>query len=111
MKAPQAPSPRKTRQRGLLIALAARLILALIGSGLGAYFAFFSKSTAPVAPTIVGHAYFASSGLLSPDSKQAITDHLQINLENIPPPHPGKSYYPCRLNAITLKFKPYFSAQ
>ena len=111
MQPPQAPSPRKTRQRGLLIALAALLILALIGSGLGAYFAFFSKSAAPVAPTIVGHAYFASSGLLSPDSKQGITDQLQINLENIPPPQSGKSYYAWLLNDIKLEFKPIFVGQ
>jgi len=111
MQPPQAPSPQKTRQRGLLIALAALLILALIGSGLGAYFAFFSKSTAPVAPTIVGHAYFASSGLLSPDSKQGITDQLQINLENIPPPQQGKSYYAWLLNDIKLEFKPIFVGQ
>lgn len=111
MQPPQAPSPRKTRQRGLLIALAALLILALIGSGLGAYFAFFSKSTAPVAPTIVGHAYFASSGLLSPDSKQGITDQLQINLENIPPPQQGKSYYAWLLNDIKLEFKPILVGQ
>ena len=111
MQPPQAPSPQKTRQRGLLIALAALLILALIGSGLGAYFAFFSKGNAPVAHTIVGHAYFASSGLLSPDSKQGITDQLQINLESIPPPQSGKSYYAWLLNDITMEFKPIFVGQ
>ena len=111
MQPPQAPSPQKPRRRGLLIALAALLILALVGSVLGAYFAFFSKGTAPVAPTIVGHAYFASSGLLSPDSKQGITDQLQINLENIPPPQPGKSYYAWLLNDITMEFKPIFMGQ
>lgn len=111
MQPPQAPSPQITRRRGLLIALAALLILALVGSVLGAYFAFFSKGTAPVAPTIVGHAYFASSGLLSPDSKQGITDQLQINLENIPPPQPGKSYYAWLLNDITVEFKAIFVGQ
>ncbi len=57
---------------------------------------------------IVGHAYFSSSGLLSPDSTQGITDLLQINLDNIPPPQSGKSYYAWLLNDIHMDWKPIF---
>ncbi len=110
---PVPPAPQKPRRRGLWIALAALLILALIGSGLGAYFAFFSKGPAPTASLLVGHAYFVSSGLLSstPESSQGITDQLQLRLENIPAPQPGKSYYAWLLNDKTLSWNPILLGQ
>jgi len=41
-----------------------------------------------------GQAFFASSGLLgSKNSSQGTTDELQVNLQGIPDPHPGESYY------------------
>jgi serine/threonine protein kinase len=111
MPPPPAPTSKKPGRRGLWIALAALLILALIGSSLGAYFAFFSKGNSPpTTTTIVGNAYFFSSGLLSsdPTSKQGIADQLQISLKNIPPPQAGKSYYAWLLNDIHLDYKPIF---
>ena len=108
---PTLPAFRKSRRPLLWIALTALLLLVLIGSSLGAYFAFFSKGTTPSTSLstslIVGHAYFVSSGLLSsnPGSNQGITDQLQIKLENIPPPQSGKSYYAWLLNDITLESK------
>jgi len=63
-----------------------------------------------VPPTIpiVGHAFFISSGLLStsPESSQGITDQLQINLQKIAPPQPGKSYYAWLLNSQTSEMNP-----
>ncbi len=112
MQPPTAPASKKPRKRGLWIALAALLILALVGSALGAYFAFFSKgATATTTPQIVGHAYFVSSGLVSPDSTQGITDKLQISLVNIAPPQSGKSYYAWLLNDKTLEYKPIYLGQ
>ncbi len=103
------PTPlKKPRRRGLWIVLAALLILALIGSSLGAYFAFFSKGNSPAAPQVLGHAYFVSSGLLSSNSRQGIADQLQISLQNVPPPQAGKSYYAWLLNDTTLEYKPIF---
>ena len=102
---PSMPLPQRRSRRGLWMVLAALLILALIGSGLAAYFTFFSKpASSSAAPTIVGHAFFVSSGLLSAnqESSQGITDQLQIKLDNIPPPQSGKSYYAWLLNDITL---------
>jgi hypothetical protein len=98
---------RKPRRSLLWIALVALLLLVLVGSSLGAYFAFFAKGTASSTPLMVGHAYFVSSGLLSsnPGSNQGITDQLQIKLENIPPPQSGKDYYAWLLNDITLDSK------
>ena len=40
-----------------------------------------------------GQAYFLSSGQLDPGSAQGIADQLQIQLNNIPDPQAGKSYY------------------
>jgi len=107
------PSQKPVRRRRTLwIVLAALLllILALVGSGLGAYFAFFSKSSPAITttPAIVGHAYFVSSGLLGPDtgSSQGITDRLQVKLENISPAPQGKAYYAWLLNAKGSDWSP-----
>jgi eukaryotic-like serine/threonine-protein kinase len=114
MPPPTAPSAKKPGRRGLYIVLAALLILALIGSALGAYFAFFSKgtpTTTTTTPQIVGHAYFVSSGFVSPYSRQGITDQLQINLENVSAAPLGKSYYAWLLNDITLDWRPIYLGQ
>ncbi|HEX9130673.1 MAG TPA: protein kinase [Ktedonobacteraceae bacterium] len=108
MPPPTVPQSKKPKRRALLIALSALLLLALVGSALGAYFAFFSKGTAATTPAIVGHAYFVSSGLVSPDSRQGITDKLQINLENIAAPQSGKSYYAWLVNDKTLDYQPIY---
>jgi eukaryotic-like serine/threonine-protein kinase len=107
------PSPsRKPARRTLWIVLSALLILALVGSSLVAYFAFFAKSATPPPPvstsSIVGHAYFVSSGLLSADvnSNQGITDQIQIKLNNVSPPPQGKGYYAWLLNNKTLPWQP-----
>ena len=112
---PPAPTPKRPRRRGLFIVLAAILILALIGSALGAYFTFFSKGTSATTttatPQILGHAYFVSSGFVSPDSREGITDEVQINMENVSPAPSGKSYYAWLLNDITLDWKPIYLGQ
>ena len=74
------------------------LLVVLGGSAFGAYL-FYTRNTPPIQPTIVGHAFFVSSGLLSSqNSSQGITDKLQINLQNLPDPQPGKRYYAWLLN-------------
>jgi hypothetical protein len=89
------------------------LILALICSALGAYFTFFAKgnSTTTTTSEIMGHAYFVSSGFISPDSRQGITDELQINLVNVSSAPTGKSYYAWLLNDKTLDYKPIYMGQ
>jgi serine/threonine protein kinase len=106
---PSAP-PRK-RRRGLWMALSVLLVLLVLGASLGAY--LLTRASAGgtgSAPSIVGHAYFVSSGLLSanPDTAtvQGITDQLEIRLENIPQPTAGKSYYGWLLNAKDLQWLP-----
>ena len=81
------------------MALVAVLLVVLIGSAFGVYL-FYPRNTPLNQPTIVvGHAFFLSSGLLgSRSSNQGITDELQINLQNLPDPRPGKRYYAWLLN-------------
>src|SRR5205085_2783958 len=89
VRPPPAASPQQRGRRRLLIALIALLIIVLIASGVSTYFLFFpygnNTVNAPPAIPIVGHAFFISSGLLSPspESSQGITDQLQINLQKI----------------------------
>lgn len=68
------------------------VILALLGSGLGVYFAFFHKNNLP-APVAGGQAFFLSSGQFDTGTAQGIADELEIQLQHIPDPQPGKSYY------------------
>ena len=106
---PTTPS-RLPKGNRLLLGLSLLLVLVLIGSGLGAYFTFFSHHSSPPIATqsVAGYAYFVSSGLLSanPNSNQGITDELQITLKNIPNPPSGKSYYAWLLNDKTLQWSP-----
>lgn len=107
---PQPLPPRRPRRRGLWIALSIVLLLLVVGSSLGAYFLFFNKTNTPATATvpIIGHAYFASSGLLSAnlESNQGITDQLQVELDNVPPPQNGMSYYAWLLNVPTQQWNP-----
>ena len=109
---PGAPPFHKPRRRGLWIALTALLILVVIGAGLGAYFAFFPKSAPPTAttPSVVGHAYFASSGLLSSnlESNAGITDQVQVELDNITPPQAGMQLYAWLLNPKSQAWNPIY---
>jgi serine/threonine protein kinase len=113
MPPPAAPPSKRPGRRGLFMVLLAILILALIGSALGAYFTFFAKgtSTTTAIPENMGHAYFVSSGFVSPDSRQGIADELQINLINVSPAPSGKSYYAWLLNDKNLDWKPIFLGQ
>ena len=113
MPPPTAPTSKRPGRRSLFIALLAILILALIGSVLGAYFTFFAKgnSATTAVPENMGHAYFVSSGFISPDSKEGIADELQINLINVSPAPSGKSYYAWLLNDKNLDWKPIYLGQ
>ena len=97
---PPTPVPpvQKRRPGWLYIALVLLLLVVLAGSAFGAYL-IYTRSTPAAQSTIVGHAFFLSSGLLSSkNSNQGITDELQINLQNLPDPQLGKSYYAWLLN-------------
>jgi eukaryotic-like serine/threonine-protein kinase len=96
---PNAPSPPippqgpGRRWKGLYTVVVALVILALLGSGVGAYFLFFHQQNQAGVPVPGGQAFFLSSGQLDVSTAQGIADELQIELHNIPAPQPGKSYY------------------
>jgi len=103
---PPAPAPAvpfspplrpRRRRRVLYLALIVLAMLVLLGSGVGAYLGFFQKkatgSVLPPASQVVGQAYFISTGQYDSRSAQGIADELEIDLQNLPAPHAGKSYY------------------
>jgi len=93
--APVPPAAGKGKRSGLLIVLVAGLIVVLLGAGVGAVL-FLPKSLptffAQQSP-IVGRAFYTSSGQLNTGTAQGIADQMKIDLQNIPNPQPGKSYY------------------
>ena len=89
--APPLP-PTKRRWNRIYTVLVALILLVLLGSGLGAYFTFLHPNNAPVALS-GGQAFFLSSGQFDFGTAQGIGDELQINLQHIPDPQAGKSYY------------------
>ncbi len=108
---PQEPPHGQSRRRGLWIALSVLLVVLVLGGGLGAYaLANRASGSSGAVSSIVGHAYFVSSGLLSanPDAAtvQGITDELEIRLENVPPLPAGKGYYGWLLNAKSKPWLP-----
>lgn len=90
-----APSKRGISRRSMLIWLAGIASAEVLASGITWSTAIqrlqgmFSKATGQVE----GHAFFVSSGQLSLASNVGIADQLEINLQNVPPPPIGKSYY------------------
>jgi len=83
------PSRPAGRQRkGLIAIIGAVLLVVIIGSGLGVFLLRGYSST-----SIVGHAAFTSSQQLNSQGVPGINDGMQIQLQNIPAPASGNSYY------------------
>jgi len=107
LSSPQpAPAPARQRRRGLYIALAVILIVVLLYAGLAAFYTRSQHGGTTTQKPVVGHAYFVSSGLLSLNSSQGITDELQIHLQGIPDPQPGNSYYAWLLTDKSASYVP-----
>ncbi|MGZ3630862.1 MAG: anti-sigma factor [Ktedonobacteraceae bacterium] len=90
-----SPLPGSMRKRpgvGLFIGLSAVVTLVLFGSILGAYFLLY-PSVPPPLPPFAGQAFFMSSAQWNDSSIQGDNDELQIKLQNMPAPDPGKIYY------------------
>lgn len=100
---PQAPArsplpPTTGRgKRTWLFVLIPLLLLAILASGLGIW--LFNLRPQPTAPVeVMGRAIFISSGQVNEKTTQGIADRMQINLQNLPNPQPGKNYYTWLLN-------------
>lgn len=87
---PVAPG-RKSRRRGIAIALLALCVVLLLGSVLGGLL-LLTHNTGSTSQT-VGNAFFISSEQSNGNSTQGINDKLLLKLNNIPTPDAGKSYY------------------
>jgi eukaryotic-like serine/threonine-protein kinase len=81
----------RPKLRGLYAAVIVLAVLVLIGASVGMWLLFFH----PTAPqnSLVGQAFFVSSGMMSLTSSNGITDELQLRMDTISPPQSGKSYY------------------
>lgn len=102
-----SPLPRSRWKRsgpGLFIGLSGIVALVLFGSVLAAYL-LLSPPVASQSAQFVGQAFFMSTGQWSDNSSpgnggqanisgsQGDNDELQIKLQNMPAPDPGKVYY------------------
>ena len=85
------------KRPGLRIALVVLLVCVLVGGGLGTFFLLAHHNTATpssvVGNTVVGQAFFVSSGQVNLTTNQGSNDEFQINLQHIPDPQSGNSYY------------------
>jgi eukaryotic-like serine/threonine-protein kinase len=92
---PETPPPaapvKPTTRRNIVLGIALLLlILLVVGGSLSAFFLFTPRS---IPAGITGHAFFVSSGQLNEQSNQGINDELEVDLQNVPAPDSGKSYY------------------
>ena len=88
---PIPPAPPARRRSFPRLVLLAFLVVALLVSGLTAFFLSQRTATPPV--TVVGHITFVNSGQVTSQGVPAVADELQIDLQNIPKPPTGTIYY------------------
>jgi eukaryotic-like serine/threonine-protein kinase len=90
---PTAPTARKRSRKWLLIGSIVALLVVL--GGLLATFILLNRTpqTNGTQNSIVGHAFFVSSGQVSLASNVGIADQLEVSLQNLPPPQAGKTYW------------------
>ena len=84
--------PTKSRRRTLLLISLLLVVLILLSGGVGGLL-WLSHLNSPAAASIVGHAYFISSGQTTEENNQGINDELLIEISNVSPPAQGKNYY------------------
>ncbi len=89
--APRRPSVQRPNRNKLFAILLPILIIILLGGALGSH-ALLNHPTVATS-NIVGHAFYVSSGQSVNGTAKGIADRLQIALQNVPAPKPGKSYY------------------
>src|SRR5258706_2378422 len=109
---PREPSGTKWSASHLTLALWLIGIFLVEGVASGITWPTVLQRLQPLSSKTVGQvvrqAHFVSSGLLSanPESSQGITDQLVIELNNVPFPQRGTSYYAWLLNDKTLEWNP-----
>ena len=69
------------------------LIMAFGFSILGTYLVLTRQQENAAAVSIAGHVYFISSWRGNINNSRGINDEVQVDLQNVPAPSAGKSYY------------------
>ncbi len=92
-----APSPEaQPRVNRLVAGVLILLLIALVTAVLG-YFLVASHSlptdASAVTNVVLGHVTFVSSNQISESSSQGLNDKVLVELNKVPPPATGKSYY------------------
>jgi serine/threonine protein kinase len=93
---PPYPTPpaQGGRWKGIYIALTALLVVIVLAAAIGGAYVYLPHLFTPPGPTtVVGKAFYTSSGQLNPNTAQGIADQMQIDMQNVPDPQSGKSYY------------------
>ncbi|MBV9706909.1 MAG: protein kinase [Chloroflexi bacterium] len=90
---PSASWLRGLPKRNLYVAFIVVLVLVLLVAAVSIPLLQAHNVASSSSTSVVGQAFFVSSGLLSANSDQGIADGMQIDFPNIAPPHPGKKYY------------------
>ncbi len=88
-------SPPAQCARRWLTPLIVVLLIGLIAAGLGAWLVpHVFVSASPLA----GRAFYTSSGFFVPETARGVADQVQVDLQNVPAPQSGNSYYLWLLN-------------
>ena len=83
------------------------LIMAVVSSILGTYLVLTRQQENAVAVSIAGHVYFISSWQGNINNSRGINDEVQVDLQNIPAPSTGKSYYAWLLGDVNQPEMPW----
>ncbi len=93
---PIVPEPSvalSASRKRFVIILSAIIIVVLLGSTLVGLFVLRKPSTSVAGTSVIGHAFFVSSGLINLTSNEGIADGVQLSLSNLPPAQAGNQYY------------------
>ncbi len=95
---PRSRSKRRRRDLvyiGLIVLLLSLLVYALLSRSTPTTTtpSLHPTPAVPASTTPGGQVYFLSSGQINESTGQGIADELQVDLQNIPDPAAGKSYY------------------
>jgi len=83
------------------------LIMAFVLSILGTYLVLTRQQENAAAVSIAGHVYFISSWRGNINNSRGINDEVQVDLQNIPAPSAGKSYYAWLLGDVNQPEMPW----
>ena len=93
--------------RRVHIGIIVMLIMAFVFSILGTYLVLTRQQENAAAVSIAGHVYFISSWQGNINNSRGINDEVQVDLQNIPAPSAGKSYYAWLLGDVNQPEMPW----